>query len=300
MYFYKFGLFEDISDNINKERFNKDYNEYYHRYISEDKNISAMEYGSDKGLVAEEHFHDWLEITLVVKGEQHVFIKDQEYILGDGDILVIPYNEMHHSYISKPTYKMTMQFKMGYIERLIPEFDINQIHCASMDAIDGYQRTSYSFLVQLYCYMFRAFSKNAPQVKADFLGFFYIFFDYMMKECAVESYQQYRISQDNYVNSILSYLNKHYDEDLSLQTLSDEFHLSPQYISKIIKEETGQNFKNYLIRLKLEQAHFLMRYTNKTLLTISEECGFSNNKSFIYYFENVYGMSPSKYRKLMK
>lgn len=300
MYIYKYGLFEDIADNIYQNRLVNSYGDLYKRYISEDKNISAMEYYVEKGFVSDEHFHDWLEVTLVVKGEQHVFVKGKEHILTDGDILFIHYNDLHHSYMTKETYKLTIQFKMGYIEKMIPEFDASVIDCSSMNILNNYDRLSYSNLVQIFCFLFRAFSKNAPKLKADFYGYCYLFFYYLMKECTVEKSNDVTIAQDTYVKQILSYLNRHYNENVTLQTLSKILHLTPQYISKIIKEETGKGFKEYLIRLRLEQALFLMKNTDKNLLNISEECGFSNNQSFIYYFKNEYGISPSQYRKSLK
>lgn len=118
-----------------------------------------------------------------------------------------------------------------------------------------------------------------------------------MKECEMSTEDKVKIINNTHINQILSYINKHYHEDISLTTLSNVIHLTPQYISKMIKNETGKNFKDYLINLRIEYAQELIKSTDKSLITISEECGFPNNKSFIFHFKAKNGVLPSEYRK---
>ena len=118
-----------------------------------------------------------------------------------------------------------------------------------------------------------------------------------MKYCESNSIKEKeRVTQNIYIAQILSYINRHYNEPISLDRLADALHLTPQYISKIIKENIGQGFKEYLVELRLEHAKTLIKTTNKTLLSIGEECGFPNNKSFINYFKQGFGVTPSQYK----
>lgn len=297
MYINKFGLYEDIVNNLIKGNAYKN-NDVFKRFYNTDKTVIAMDYTLPAGITIEEHFHDWIEITLVVKGEQHITVGDVTYILTDGDFMMIDYNEIHSSCTIKPTDKLTIQFKNGYIEKMIPSFSSSDIFCNTSAIKDSFDQQSYLTIIELYCFMFRSFAKCSLNPEADFYGFFYLFFYTVMKYCESNSIKEKeRVTQNIYIAQILSYINRHYNEPISLDRLADALHLTPQYISKIIKENIGQGFKEYLVELRLEHAKTLIKTTNKTLLSIGEECGFPNNKSFINYFKQEFGVTPSQYKR---
>lgn len=293
MWIKKFGLFEDVANEVDFTLGDKPI-----KYFNEGKTVTALKYYMPEGYKVEDHFHDWIEFTLVIKGEQKITVCGKEYILHDGDFLMVNYNDIHSSYTLEGTDKVTMQFKMGFIEKLIPEFDSNQIICSTFLIKNSYDHYTYDSSIELFIYMFNSFINNASKPKADFYGFFYLFFYRLMKECKQnEEQKRMNIENNTYIDQIISYINRHYNEHLTLNLLSQVLHISPQYISKIIKEETGIGFKEYLVKLRLEYATNLIKNSDKNLLNICQECGFSNNKSFIYYFKEHYGISPSQYRK---
>lgn len=295
MRYKNLNLFEDIKEmNLFYGFLNN--NEIVRVYNNE-RNLMAMNWSQSLEVTIDSHFHDWLEITLILEGRQIITVDNQQYILTSGDFLIIDYNKVHSVYCEVPTHKVTMQFKMGFIERLIPEFDSSKIYCNSTSVTTPYERYTYEGIINLFSYMAASFIRTAPEIKPDFLGYFYLFFDCIMKECEMSTEDKVKIINNTHINQILSYINKHYHEDISLTTLSNVIHLTPQYISKMIKNETGKNFKDYLINLRIEYAQELIKSTDKSLITISEECGFPNNKSFIFHFKAKNGVLPSEYRK---
>nr|WP_276531950.1 helix-turn-helix domain-containing protein [Brevibacillus invocatus] len=73
-------------------------------------------------------------------------------------------------------------------------------------------------------------------------------------------------------------------------------HMNPYYLSKYFKKKTGENFSDYLIRVKMEKAkEFLMDVNNRTY-TISEMVGYSNVKNFTRTFRKYVGKSPREFR----
>lgn len=293
---HKYGIYEDIKANLTND-FNTN-NPMYSRYFNKECTITAFEYTTIDNFFIEEHFHDWIEFTLLVSGSQHIFIKNQEYILSEGDFIMIDYNCPHHSFFEKNTKKLTMQFKSGIIESIIPDFQSNLIFCNSSAIKNPYDRYTYQTLVELFCYMFRAFTKKPRDLEIDYFGYFFLFFYTLMKECSFKKEVLCKSKIKFYkIDYILSYINRHYKEDISLSSLSSSLHLSSQYISKVIKKELGIGFKEYLTKTRLMHANSLIKYSNKTLLAISEECGFKNVKSFIYYFKKEYRTLPYDYLK---
>ncbi|TFE28941.1 AraC family transcriptional regulator [Cohnella luojiensis] len=100
------------------------------------------------------------------------------------------------------------------------------------------------------------------------------------------------------IGDIRSYIEENYgNPELSLDYLSDKFMMQTKNISKLFKEEFGENFVDFLIGLRIENAKKLFLETDKSLQEISAEIGYYNYNSFNRAFRNVAGISPSDYRK---
>lgn len=94
------------------------------------------------------------------------------------------------------------------------------------------------------------------------------------------------------------FIEEHFAEEISLDIVARKIHLSSAYLSTIFRKETGLNFSEYLINCRLEAAKKLLKKTNKSMVEISENIGYSDVKYFSKLFNKVVGLKPSEYRKL--
>lgn len=94
---------------------------------------------------------------------------------------------------------------------------------------------------------------------------------------------------------IISYIYDHY-QSVTLNSLAEQFHFTPAYCSRLIKNDTGQNFKDLLKDIRLKKAENMLITTNMKIAGISEHLGYENKESFIRLFKQNYGMSPGAYR----
>jgi two-component system response regulator YesN len=100
------------------------------------------------------------------------------------------------------------------------------------------------------------------------------------------------------VGDIREFIETHYaNPELSLEFLSDKFAMHAKNISKLFKEEFGENFVDFLIGLRIDNAKRMLVETDKSMQEISTEVGYYNYNSFNRAFKNVAGISPSDYRK---
>ena len=97
--------------------------------------------------------------------------------------------------------------------------------------------------------------------------------------------------------SILKYIEKNYQEDISLKIISEEFHLNANYISQLIKSETGLTYTQYLTELRIGKAKELLKSNSMSLAEISEAVGFNDYFYFIKKFKKAVGVTPGKYRE---
>ena len=98
------------------------------------------------------------------------------------------------------------------------------------------------------------------------------------------------------VNTLKKYLNENYMRQISLETISKSFYLSPAYISKVFKEETGESPINYLIKIRLAKARELLQEGGHSIKSVASAVGYDD----AYYFSKLYkkynNVSPSKVR----
>ena len=99
------------------------------------------------------------------------------------------------------------------------------------------------------------------------------------------------------VEKVKSYIYAHYQEDISLEFLSAEVYLSPGYMSYIFKKETGEGLAQFIRKFRLEKAKELLCTTNKKIVQVCAETGFTNPSYFCKSFREYYGCSPDRFRK---
>ncbi len=100
-------------------------------------------------------------------------------------------------------------------------------------------------------------------------------------------------------SDILKYIEDNYNRDISLTDIAEYFCISAGHISRILKQDTGIGFKEYLDNLRVEEAKKLLSETAMTVNRIAENVGCNNARSFIRMFKNHTGYSPKEYRELM-
>lgn len=104
------------------------------------------------------------------------------------------------------------------------------------------------------------------------------------------------ISSHTQINLALSYIWEHYTEDLYLEDVAKEVFLSPGYLCRIFKGETGYSFKEYIHKLRIEKAQQLIRESDDKYYVIAEKVGYKNYKYFSSYFSKITGCSAKEYR----
>ena len=95
---------------------------------------------------------------------------------------------------------------------------------------------------------------------------------------------------------IAEYLQKNYSSDISLALLSRVFHLNEHYISRVFKEETGENFLSYLNRIRIEEAKKLLLESDKRYMRLLRRL-FQSSVNFNYVFNRFAGISPKMFRE---
>ena len=100
------------------------------------------------------------------------------------------------------------------------------------------------------------------------------------------------------VQNAIAYIKEHYSERITLDTVAKENAFNPTYFSEMFKQETGKNFSDYLLSVRIEEAKKMLRNGNMKIYEIAEAVGYKDTKYFSQIFEKTVGMKPNAYRKL--
>ena len=98
------------------------------------------------------------------------------------------------------------------------------------------------------------------------------------------------------VSRICEYVERHYQERITLGQLSSHFHLSAAHVSRLFKSGMGMDFSVYLMRFRLERSKGLLEDTDASLQEIASECGFYDMAYYIRCFKRYYSVTPGVYR----
>ncbi|MDQ8733117.1 helix-turn-helix domain-containing protein [Paenibacillus sp. LHD-38] len=99
------------------------------------------------------------------------------------------------------------------------------------------------------------------------------------------------------IKQIIDYMKERTQDNITLRDLAEQFSLSPNYLGLIFKEETGKNFSEYFIQLRMEEACRLLKTTNMKIYEIADRVGYRHLPYFSRQFKEMYGMTPLEYRR---
>lgn len=101
--------------------------------------------------------------------------------------------------------------------------------------------------------------------------------------------------QNKIINTINTFVTEKYG-NTTLEEAADLVHMNPFYLSKFYKDQTGENFSNFVIKTKMKKALELLGNISYRTSDVSRILGYSSPKNFTRSFKRYYGYSPSQYR----
>ena len=107
----------------------------------------------------------------------------------------------------------------------------------------------------------------------------------MSKHISVLPDETLKLLDDNYLNNI------------TLNELSNVFHINKYYLTRLFKSTYGITINNYIANKKITKAKELLRYSDLSIENIAKECGINDSNYFSRLFKQVEGISPKEFRK---
>jgi len=99
------------------------------------------------------------------------------------------------------------------------------------------------------------------------------------------------------IEHVKQFVARNCEKKVGLEEAAQSVYLSPKYLSRAFKEQTGKGFNEYCLELKVQRAKEVLNETGLTVGQISDRLGYQNEESFIRTFKKLTGLRPTEYRK---
>lgn len=252
------------------------------------------------------HSHICFEITVVDSGSGVYSTATGDYPMQAGDIFVFSSNEYHCiTEVGLDGLKLTnLHFEPRYLwgnsVDSFSEANMNFCFNHSENFKNRIQSKNaeiiYKYIEEIKKELFNKYNEYQLQVKS-LLNLLLIKlvrdFGYSDHSTAINTMQFKNIKD------ILTYIDEHFTEKLSLNELAGLANMSPNYFSAFFKKISGVTLWDYISSKRINMAVQLIRRrdSGKNMLEIAMLCGFNNTTNFNKMFKRITGMTPTEYKK---
>ncbi len=255
-------------------------------------NYIRTEHNSDWSFHVHSH-EDSLEISYVLRGKGAVYCDGRFFTLTEGDIVIK--NPMISHAESSDAADPIEQVCLC-IDGLKVDDNFNNVF--PIDSLSPIVKSGEkkSLLDALFRDMLmQTVNINTPDIK---------YINALLKIILTIIYQQTKqfitkrenIECGKLMHEVRMYIEKHYTEDISLEKIAENFHLSVYYLARQFKKYTGFTMNTYILSCKIGEAQRRLIFTNDTITEIAEKCGYTNLSYFYVTFRKKVGCTPKAYK----
>ncbi|MFR1131021.1 MAG: AraC family transcriptional regulator [Enterocloster bolteae] len=250
--------------------------------------------GRDGNYRVSKHWHQSVELFLVLEGALDFFINSRQYTLKPNDFVIVNPNEIHSIECPDPNITIVLQIPMKSFEGYMS--DESRITFADKD------ESQKARLVSLVTAMYRTYEKGEfgyrLKVKSQFMEFLYL----IVTEFRIEQIDKVRVQQKRHLDKlsqVTQYMKENYDKELSLEMVASRFGFTPSYLSHMFREYAQTGYRTYLMDLRVKYAMRELLNSDRYVGDIALDHGFADARAFAKAFKKRYGCLPSQYRKQM-
>ncbi len=241
------------------------------------------------------HWHDSMEILFCLNGEVTVHTEKKSYSLSKNQLIVFDSREVHSINSASSLYMfLCMHVDKKQLSVYCPELELYNISCHPLP-LDDPKSSKYIRLCQLARELTRTNirDKSTRTMQSDGISL-------LMLADLVEYFSEYappkaisdKAKPNDTIRDIISYVNDHYKEKISLDDIAAQTGFSREYFCRFFKQHMGVTFLQYVNEVRISHAGRLLMSTDMSVAEVMRESGFTNQTIFNRTFKELYGMTP--------
>lgn len=247
------------------------------------------------------HWHDELEILYPLNGKADIIVEGEKYQLLNKHIMVIESCQVHSTYSYQDVSMfICIHISKKYMEKYIPDIELYKVRCIP-EKIDSEHFPAYRDICRLMeeltkLYMTEALPSFTMESEGIILQIFSHLLRFFSDRIAPDTVNVSPSAYDR-LRTIITYIEEHFREPVSLQEAADQLGLTKEYFCRFFKKNMGMSLLEYINEVRLSHIYHDLIHTDIPISVLIEENGFTNQKLFNRLFKKLYGCTPSAVRK---
>lgn len=245
------------------------------------------------------HWHKELEFIYLRSGSANICINNQTYLIQSGDLIFCDSGDIHYS--NSFDLEHTIEFLVFDPQIISNSYQYSNFSSPLISAgqlcacgLTGEVNTLFSQIPS-------ELQKKEPFyqdiVRAKIRAFWYLLKRSVPNNPAPVSNGSHNVLLND-LQKLLTYLEAHYADNITLEQAARIMHLSNSHFSRTFKKLTGIPFVTYVNRIRVEHASEQIRSSSGKMTEIALSCGFSNIRTFNRVFKEITGFTPSQFARL--
>ena len=226
------------------------------------------------------HLHNSFELITLTSGSMEITVDGRTHLLTPSTACLIFPNQAHS--LHTPDHS----------RHIICIFSQKHVH-AYEKKVQGRIPTSNLFSPDPF-YLKKLADPNVTDDPIAMKGLLYSICSEFDREM---TYTERKSDEENLLFRIFRFVDANFSRDCTLASLAEATSYHYVYLSKYFKQVTGISFTEYVNRYRINEACYLLKNTDQTILQSAMDCGFDSLRSFNRNFKAIVGTSPSEYRQ---
>lgn len=250
------------------------------------------------------HRHTFIELVYVASGAGTHYIGGRAYPVRRGDLVFINYGETHEMHTDSAFTYYNILVKPEFIsDNIVSSENIDDVFLLflpdgqepphtrpSRVRFTGEERREVEGLIAA---MYREYEAHAPLSDVALNGYTRVLFAHLLRALLPEVAGRPKLLTED----VMNYLNAHFTEPLTLESLSDRCFYHPAYLGRVFRAVYGVGVKEYVRARRMEYAaDLLRREPERPIEDIAAAAGYTNRARFYRDFREKYGVTPAAWR----
>lgn len=236
------------------------------------------------------HSHQCTELFYMLGGVGYFLVEEETFAVATGDVIIINSGVQHTETGNPGTPMEYIVLGIQGGDFLVKENDESRycvLHCSpgNNELLD----TIKNILGEM-----EGRQEHFDTVAHSYLKILTV---KLLRSRAVQLQEMSRQKTGHDCANIKRYIDTHFKENITLDTLAEMAHLNKYYLVHTFTKEVGVSPINYLIRRRIEESRYFLVQTDMNISEISQVLGFSSPSYFSQSFSRLEKMSPREYRR---
>ena len=244
------------------------------------------------------HFHDCYEIAGFISGNGVHHLNGKDMIVTKNDVFVLTPKD-YHSFYNLTTNNCF--FNIMFSKNLLTDKIKTLVNSLKLKHLTVSSKSMHHLIALHEVFLSIKQQKDITHDNSFYQNFLELFLTIIhsssrVKETSISGATAY----DTAFTEIISYINDHFSEELTLKKVANDIGYSYTYLSKLFLKKTNVEFNTYVNSLKIEKAKSLLLKSSDSMLFVCHECGYASMTSFLRNFKTFTGLTPTAFVKKYK